>query len=196
MKQQTTNRSTIKNEVFTIPNILSFFRICLIPWMVWLYCVEQAYQAVGYVLILSGITDVVDGFLARKFNMISNLGKILDPIADKLTQAAMLICLTIRFPLMMMPLILMVMKEAFMAITGILLIRKKGIVRGAKWHGKAATVLLYAVMVEHVVWAEISSTASAVSISLCVVMIVISFVLYGIDNIKSLKQCEKAQEEV
>ena len=75
--------------------------------------------------------------------MVSDLGKILDPIADKLTQAAMLLCLLISFPLMLFPLLLMACKELFMAVTGTLIIRKTGMVPGAAWHGKAATVLLY-----------------------------------------------------
>ncbi len=194
MKQLTDNQPKTTLKIFTIPNILSFFRICLIPWIVWLYCVEQEYQTTGYILILSGITDIVDGFLARKFNMISDLGKILDPIADKLTQAVMLICLMVRFPLMILPLILMVVKETFMGVTGVLVIQKKGIVHGANWHGKAATVLLYAMMINHVFWTEIPPIASTVSIILCTVMIGISFVLYGIRNIKALRQCEPTQE--
>ena len=104
---RTMKNKNIKAKIVTIPNVLSFFRICLIPLMVWLYCVEQKFQLTGYVLVLSGVTDVVDGFIARKFNMISDLGKILDPIADKLTQAVMLICLVIRFPLMVIPFILL-----------------------------------------------------------------------------------------
>jgi len=185
--KQLMNKSPIVSDVFTIPNMLSFLRIAMIPWIVWLYCVEYNYSLAGLVLILSGITDIVDGFIARKMNMISNLGKILDPLADKLTQAVMLICLTMRFPMMIIPLILLVIKEIFMSVTGILVIQKKGVVQGANWHGKAATLLLYAMMITHVLFNDISLTASNLFILVCTVMIGISFLLYGIRNIKMLK---------
>ncbi|MDD4773665.1 MAG: CDP-alcohol phosphatidyltransferase family protein [Eubacteriales bacterium] len=71
-----------ESRVITIPNILSFFRICLIPVIVWLYIVKENSIWAGYLLILSGVTDIIDGFIARNFHMISNLGKVLDPIAD------------------------------------------------------------------------------------------------------------------
>ena len=90
------NTGSSQSRILTIPNLLSFFRLCLIPVFMWLYCVEKNYLWTGIILILSGLTDTVDGIIARKFNMISDLGKVLDPIADKLTQAAMLFCLLTR----------------------------------------------------------------------------------------------------
>ena len=112
--------NTTENKIFTIPNALSFFRICLIPLIIWLYVVKIQPFWAGYILILSGITDIVDGFIARHFHMISNLGKVLDPIADKLTQAAVLICLIVRFPFMLFPFILLIAKETFMGIQAFL----------------------------------------------------------------------------
>lgn len=173
---------------FTIPNILSFFRICLIPVIVWLYWMEHEYRYAGYVLILSGVTDMADGFIARKFHMISDLGKILDPIADKLTQAVMLICLTIRFPMMLVPFTMMVFKETFMGITGFLVMHRKGIVEGANWHGKVATILLDVMMILHVFWFDIPQAVSNASIFCCAVMIGVSFVLYGIRNVNQLRK--------
>ena len=119
------NADSTKNKILTIPNLLSLFRLCLIPVFMWLYCVEKNYLWTGIILIISGLTDTVDGFVARHFNMISDLGKILDPVADKLTQAAMLFCLLTRFPLMIVPLGLMVFKEFFMGVTGLLLFRRR-----------------------------------------------------------------------
>ena len=58
--------------------------------------------------------------------MVSDLGKVLDPVADKLTQAAMLVCLLLRFPLMILPLVLLLIKETFMGISGFLVIKKNG----------------------------------------------------------------------
>src|SRR5699024_12022303 len=69
-----------QSKILTIPNLLSFFRLCLIPVFMWLYCVDRNYLWTGIILIISGLTDTVDGIIARKFNMISDLGKVLDPI--------------------------------------------------------------------------------------------------------------------
>ena len=183
-----------KKKILTLPNILSMIRIAMIPVIVWLYCVEKHYGWAGSLLIVSGVTDVVDGLIARRFNMISDLGKMLDPIADKLTQSTVLVCLLLRFPLMILPLVLMVLKETFMSVTGLLVIRRTGVVISADWHGKAATVLLYATMIVHMFWEDVSDAQSALLIGACVVMIAISFFLYGRDNVNALKQ-EKAQRE-
>lgn len=188
MTRNSNNTGKPETKIFTIPNILSFFRICLIPLIIWLYFVEEKSIWAGYVLILSGVTDIVDGFIARQFHMISNLGKVLDPVADKLTQAAMLICLIIRFPLMIFPLLLMLAKEVYMGVSGLLVIQKTGIVLGAEWHGKAVTFLLYAMIIFHVFYAEITNAVSIMFITACTVMIAVSFILYGIRNTKALKQ--------
>ena len=182
------NTGSSQSRILTIPNLLSFFRLCLIPVFMWLYCVEKNYLWTGIILILSGLTDTVDGIIARKFNMISDLGKVLDPIADKLTQAAMLFCLLTRFPLMIAPLALMVVKEFFMGVTGLLVIRKTGEVFGADWHGKVNTWLLYAMMILHVFWYNIPDIVSKVLIGICVVMMLISLVLYGRHNLKALRE--------
>lgn len=182
MKTKLSQTNDYKNKILTIPNALSFFRLCLIPVFIWMYCVEQKYLETGLLLLLSGATDIVDGFIARTFHMISDLGKILDPIADKLTQAAMLFCLFTRFPLMLLPLALMVVKEFYMGVTGFMVIQKTGKVLGANWHGKVATCLLYIMMILHVVWLDIPKTISNISISACVLMMVISLILYGIRN--------------
>ena len=74
-----------KKEILTIPNLLSVFRIALIPVYLNIY-LDGAYGRAAAVLAVSCLTDLVDGKIARKFNMISNVGKVLDPLADKLTQ--------------------------------------------------------------------------------------------------------------
>lgn len=188
MEQKIDYSSKYEKKIITIPNILSFFRICLIPVIVWLYTVEHNYVWTGYVLILSGVTDITDGFIARHFHMVSNLGKILDPIADKLTQGIMLICLLLRFRLMIVPFVLLIAKEIYMSVSGILVIQRTGIMCGAEWHGKAATCFLYGMMILHIFWHEITPVVSMVFIIACSMMIGVSFVLYGIRNRKLLKK--------
>ncbi len=175
------------SDIITIPNILSFVRLCMIPLIVWLYCGKEESLWAGVLLVLSGMTDLVDGYLARHFGWVSDLGKILDPVADKLTEAAMLICLVLRYPLVLLPFGLMVVKELFMTVSGLLVIQKTGAVFSARWHGKAATVLLYAMMILHVFWDEIPALWSNGSIFAAAGMIAVSFVLYGRDNIRALR---------
>ena len=78
-----------KENILTIPNLLSLIRILLIPFIIWLYCAQKAYLCTIIVIALSGFTDIIDGKIARKFNMVSDVGKVLDPVADKLTQATL-----------------------------------------------------------------------------------------------------------
>lgn len=68
-----------KENVLTIPNLLSLFRLLLIPVIVWLYCVRQDYRWTIVALAVSGLSDILDGIIARKFNMVSDLGKIRIP---------------------------------------------------------------------------------------------------------------------
>ena len=86
-----------KDQVLTIPNLLSVIRLALIPLIVWLYVGKQAYSAAVIVILISGATDIIDGAIARRFHMVSDLGKILDPIADKLTQGAVILCLAVKY---------------------------------------------------------------------------------------------------
>ena len=90
-------------NIFTIPNILSIFRLLLLPVIVYTYMNQKDYVLTGVLLLVSGITDLLDGYIARTFHMISDLGKILDPVADKATQAVVLLCLITRFRWLVIP---------------------------------------------------------------------------------------------
>ncbi|MBE6649128.1 MAG: CDP-alcohol phosphatidyltransferase family protein [Ruminococcaceae bacterium] len=176
-----------QNKILTIPNILSFFRLCLIPVIVWLYVGKQDYLWTLLILTLSGITDIVDGIIARKFNMVSNFGKAFDPVADKLTQMAMLFCLVSRFKYMMVPFVLLVVKEVFTGITALVSIKKTNTVKGAVWHGKLTTVSLYVMMALHVVWFNIPRTLSLILVGICIGIMLMSFIMYAMQNIKAIK---------
>lgn len=175
---QTVQENKYLNRIITIPNLLSFFRICLIPVIVWLYLKKEEYLTAAIVLVLSGVTDVVDGYIARHFGMISNFGKAFDPIADKLTQAAVLFCLIARFPLMLCPLVMLVIKEILSGSIALLAVRKTHKVPSAVWHGKATTVSLYAMMLIHLVWYEIPAAVSKALVVICAAVMLLSAVLY------------------
>lgn len=185
----------IKDEILTVPNLLSLFRILLIPIFVWLYMSQENYFYAALIVVLSGITDILDGFIARRFNLITRLGKVLDPIADKLTQAVVLLCLIDRFPLMALPFILLVIKEVVTGIGGLLAIQKSGNVHGSDWHGKVSTALLYVLMVVHLLWFNIPTDISNLFILASVIMMIISFSLYTYQNIQVIQEADNKQKE-
>ena len=175
-----------KHKIITIPNILSLFRLLLIPVIMWLYIVKEDPVLTTVILALSGITDIVDGIIARKCNMISDFGKAFDPVADKLTQIAMLFCLVSRFKWMLLPLCVMVIKEVTAGILGLLVIRKTGKVDGAVWHGKATTVSLYSMMIIHLIWYNIPGVISGILIGACTALALLSAFMYSRENVRIL----------
>lgn len=176
-----------RSKIFTIPNALSLFRLLLIPVLIWLYCGKENDNLTAAVLLLSGLTDMVDGFIARRFDMVSDLGKILDPVADKLTQLAMLFCLLTRFPILLLPFALLLAKELTSAAMGLWVIRRTGQVLSADWHGKLTTLLLYSTMLLHLFWGNIPTALSNGLSLLCSCVMVLSFVLYFIRNVRMLR---------
>lgn len=135
-----------KREVFTIPNMLSLFRLILIPvyTIIYLNARESSeYFLAAAILGVSCLTDLIDGKIARHFDMISNVGKVLDPLADKLTQLALTICLSVRYPVLRGVLILFVMKELFQVITVCIMFRKGKVLPGALFAGKVCTTVLF-----------------------------------------------------
>ena len=180
-----------KHKIITIPNLLSLFRLLLIPVIVWLYIVREEPVWTTAVLALSGITDIVDGMIARKCHMISDFGKAFDPVADKLTQIALLLCLVSRFQWMMLPLCVMIVKEAAAGVLGLMVIRKTGNVNGAVWHGKVTTVSLYSMMTVHLIWFRIPDVISGILIGACTAVALLSAFMYTRDNLQKLLQGRK-----
>lgn len=172
------NKTEYKSQILTIPNLLSLFRIVLIPFIVWAYFgLANPYIALG-LIVLSALTDIVDGFIARKFNMVSDFGKILDPIADKLTQGTVIICLTLKYKLMRVLITLFIVKEIIMGLMGAITLKKYGKVNSAKWYGKVNTVILYAVMMILVLFPNINLGVANALIYVCMVALVMSLLLY------------------
>lgn len=176
------------NKVITVPNVLSFIRLCLIPVIIWEYIFLEWYGLAAVTVIISGITDVADGFIARKFNMVSHVGRILDPVADKLTQIAVIVCLCFRYVKMIIPLSVLVVKELANGIVALVMLKKTGNTMNSRWHGKLATVILYIMMVTHLFWIEIPAIISDVFICASVAAMVLSFILYTIQNVEAIKR--------
>ena len=182
-----------RDQVLTIPNILSFFRLTLIPLIVWLYAFVGSREWAVLVILISGFTDILDGFIARKFNMMSDLGKAIDPLADKLTQLAVLCCLIIDYPLIALPVIVMVIKELSSFVLRFILFKQTEKVGGARWHGKMNTSLLVVMMVMHVLWIDIPMEVSTITILICTAAMILSSILYSIEVIGALIAANRKQ---
>ena len=128
-----------------LPNILTILRFLFIPTII--YFIFAGNYILGFVFFtISGITDILDGCIARKFNLISNFGKLMDPLADKLTQISVLASLVIVNIILVWILVIVVLKELIMVI-GASFLYGKDVVVYSKWYGKLATVLFYLAIV-------------------------------------------------
>lgn len=128
-----------------VPNILTIIRFLLIPIII-IFAIQNNYIATIIALTISGITDILDGYIARKFNFISDFGKLMDPLADKATQVALLVTLTIQKIIPIWIILVVVIKE-FLMISGASFLYGKELVVSSKWYGKLATVLFYIAIV-------------------------------------------------
>lgn len=184
MSQTKDRTASGEDRIFTIPNAMSMFRILLIPVIVWLYVGKQQYLYAFVGLLLSGATDLLDGWVARRFHMVSKLGKVLDPIADKLTQVSLLICIMLERHRVTFLVVLMFIKEFIMAVTGLKVLKKTGEPYSAKWHGKINTFLLDFTVILHVLWREMPIWLSTVLIVVCAGFMIFSLIEYWIQNRK------------
>ncbi len=172
-----------KKEIFTIPNLLSFFRLILIPvyMMIYLQAKEPGdYILAGSILAISCLTDMFDGKIARKFNMITTFGKFLDPLADKLTQFSLLLCLAICYPVLWAVFALFVLKELFQLIAGILAARHGYILKGALFSGKICTTVLFISLVAMVIFPGLDATTVSLIAMVDGVFLMVAFADYFI----------------
>lgn len=175
----------IRAEAFSIPNILSYFRLLLIPLFIVLYVQEDFTEAL-ITLAASGLSDILDGRIARKYDMVTDLGKVLDPVADKLTQCAMMICVAMRYPAMWWLLGLHVVKETVMLIMGWYVLKRTDTVNSAIWVGKLCTGVIYAVMMLHVILPHLPQPVSVGCTIVCAGLIVLSLIVYTARYVKIL----------
>ena len=179
-----------KKEILTIPNFISFFRIALIPLFLWLYCAEEKPFAAIAVLAVSGISDIADGIIARRFNMVSDFGKLLDPVADKLTQAALILSLSVRYPEIWALFFIFVGKEITMGVMGLVVLEKTDTMNSAQWFGKATTFVFEASMAILLLFPSIHPSTADLLFLLCGIMVVFSLTKYLIFYFKLLKSHE------
>lgn len=134
--------SKFKGQFLAIPNLLSYFRIIIIIPFVILF-LNDSYINAAALLVVSGVTDVLDGKIARKFNQITELGKVLDPLADKLTLIAVVLCMGTKFPEIVPLVIAFLIKDVAMLIASVFILKRDIVPVASKWYGKMATIVFY-----------------------------------------------------
>lgn len=172
-----------KKEIFTIPNVLSMLRLVLIPLYIYIYLnakTDAHYYISAGILAVSCLTDLIDGQIARRCNMISTLGKMLDPFADKATQFTLIICLAIRrnLPLLWGMIAIFVAKESFQLIAGSLILSKGKILGGAVLPGKICTAVLFITLVVMIMLPRLPDQTINILVIVDSIFLLISFAAY------------------
>lgn len=170
-----------KKEVFTIPNLLSFFRLVLIPVYVHVYlnaAEDSQYLMAGGIMALSCITDLIDGKIARRFHMISNVGKMLDPLADKFTQLALILCLSARYSILYPVLALFLVKEFFQLFVCIHHLRNGKALPGALMAGKVCTTVLFVSLIAMVLMPRMNEMLVDIIVGVDAFFLLFSFISY------------------
>lgn len=130
------------SDLFTVPNLITYVRFILIIPFAYFFLKEE-YISSAICIGLSGLSDCFDGLAARKLNQVTSLGKILDPIADKITLLVVVVCMVIFVPVVLPVLIVLLLKDVLMLLGGTDLINKGITPPAAKWYGKVGTVVFY-----------------------------------------------------
>ncbi|MBE6889507.1 MAG: CDP-alcohol phosphatidyltransferase family protein [Ruminococcaceae bacterium] len=193
-------------DITKLPNLLTLVRIALIPLFVYVFLWEDGmiqadidmmektngYLLAAIIVVISGLTDAADGYIARKFNMITDLGKALDPFADKLTQAAVVVCLVIRYNeiwwLVAALFTFIVVKEITLLIMALLFLKKGQDLGGAKWFGKVSTIVFYVLVIVLIGAPSVNTLAAAIMIGVMLAFNILAFSLYMREYMTLYKQ--------
>ncbi len=170
-----------KKEIWTIPNLLSLFRMVLIPVYMNIYLNADSsgdYVTAALILAASCLTDMVDGKIARHFNQITNLGKVLDPAADKLTQLTLMVCLSVHRRALRFLLVLFLIKEFFQLFAMLAALREGKALDGALMSGKISTTVLFVSLIIMVLMPNLTERTTDIITGICLVFLLYAFVDY------------------
>ena len=205
---QNSGTTALSNRALTIPNLICLIRILLITPFVNFF-LDKQYGWAALVIILSGLSDCFDGMIARKFNQESELGKILDPLADKLTLLAVGVCLCVIEPFFLPVIIILILKDFLMLIGSSKVIRMGILVPKSKWYGKVGTVMFY-FTVTFIVFLEVLDNMekppvvisdvtgkwiSMVMLCLTAAMMIFAFIKYTQTYREIMANAQKSQEK-
>ncbi len=187
-----------RKDLWSIPNILCYIRFLLIPVFIITYI--RANDSKGYiqaatVVFFSGLTDFLDGFIARKFDMVTELGKLIDPLADKLTQASLIFVLVVKIKWMFLLLILFVIMQLFMLVAGLVMLKKGTKLNGAKWFGKVSTTVFYATMLGLVAVPTLSLNMTNGLLLVCGAFLLLSFLMYINEYVRMYRSLKVKQQK-
>lgn len=185
-----------------IPNILSIIRLCMIPLFVYLFFKDEKFLAI-LTFALASLTDILDGYLARRYGWVTPLGKLLDPAADKMMQATVITCVAIQNSdniFFIIVAALFIFKELLMGVGAVIVIKKKRDIAVSNWYGKAATVAFFFIT-SIMIFNEKSITLNFLLAALLVAVFVTALLLYYFKvfrgtydlKLRSSKQVEKTK---
>lgn len=170
-----------KEDFLLLPNILTYIRLLLVPAFIVAYSNAETtgdHIFAAGIIVISGITDVADGFIARHWNMISDLGKIIDPLADKAMQFSMMICVCVRYKWFVFLIVIYSIKELLSFIVSAYLFTRGKHIQGAMWCGKICTVVLFIVMLTCVALPSVPNSLVTIMIGFAAAFMLLSFCVY------------------
>lgn len=176
------HNQNFKNEILTIPNLLSIFRLLLIPVYITIYLNSNQpsdYFLAATILTVSCLTDLIDGQIARRFNMITDVGKFLDPLADKLTQFSLILCLSVRHASLLYVVVLFFIKEMFQLIAYVISVKKGLTMTGSFLAGKICTTVLFMSLILLVLLPNIPVKAVHLIVIVDSTFLIIAFLRYA-----------------
>lgn len=187
-----------KKDVFTIPNGLSLFRLLMIPVYMTIYIhakTPRDYIIAAGVLSISCLTDAIDGKIARKYHMVSTVGKILDPLADKVTQFTLIICLAIRHSVLWVLVCLFLLKEGFQLLAGIIEFKKGNMLTGALITGKICTTILFISLILLMLLPKITPVWIGIITIIDSICMTVSFTHYTLTYCKHTPMIQRLEEK-
>ena len=182
-RQKRLSEVLTRKEICTVPNLLSTLRLCLAIVFLGIferYGVREYRSVLVLLMFAAAATDVLDGRIARSFDRVSRVGRVLDPVADKAMQGVMLACLVPRFPLAKLILILFVIKECYMTVAGWKVLMETRETIEVQWHGRLNTAVTYVVVLLLLTWPGLPYSTCNVLIGACAVCMMISFYMYAV----------------
>ncbi len=163
-----------------VPNLLTILRLLLIPVFGVCYFLvsDEYFYLPAAILLLSGLTDMLDGAIARKYHLITQLGQFLDPLADKLTMATVVVCLALTHASLRLLLLVLFVKELLLAFIGLFRLKSWRNSPPAKWYGKVTTMLLYALFLLAILFRDFPEPLLFLLSLLPMFFMILSFIFY------------------
>lgn len=191
------NKKELSSQFLELPNLITISRFFALPFFVYYYLFKTNYIATILIFAISCITDMLDGYIARSRNMVTQLGTVLDPLVDKVFQLTVAVCIALKgFYAMWVVVAFLLFKDLFLIICGILLYKKFNTVVKANWVGKISSLIFYVAVFVIILFPNYAILYRSIidfSIILSGVTALVSYIAYGLKFLNSLKHSEKAK---